>query len=293
MPETVNRNYKDRLFRLVFREKKDLLDLYNAIRGTNYTDTEALEINTLEGALYMKMKNDISFLIYNILNLYEHQSTFNPNMALRGLLYLSDEYRRYIATEELNLYSSKLMRIPMPQYFIFYNGLQEVEERTVLPLSDAFINQDAKDESCLEFKAIMLNINYGHNKELLEQSVKLKHYAQFVAKIREYLAQGLGIEEAARQAVDDCIKNGILAEILSANRAEVLNLVLTEYDEESHIAGEKEISYEEGYDKGYDKGESRMANLYVKLQEDGRLEEYSKAVLDKEYLHRLYQEYDL
>ena len=293
MPETVNRNYKDRLFRLVFREKKDLLDLYNAIRGTNYTDTEALEITTLEDVVYMKMKNDVSFLIHNILNLYEHQSTFNPNMALRGLLYLSDEYRRYIATEELNLYSSKLMRIPMPQYFIFYNGLREVEERTVLPLSDAFINQDAKGESCLEFKAIMLNINYGHNKELMEQCVKLKHYAQFVAKIREYLAQGLGIGEAARQAVDDCIKNGILAEILSANRAEVLNLVLTEYDEESHIAGEKEISYEEGYDKGYDKGESRMANLCVKMQEDGRLEEYSKAVLDKEYLHRLYQEYDL
>ena len=91
-----NRNYKDRLFRFVFKNKKDLLDLYNAINGTNYDDPEELEVNTLENVLYLSMKNDLSFLIDAELNLYEHQSTYNPNMPMRGLLYFAGVYNRHI-----------------------------------------------------------------------------------------------------------------------------------------------------------------------------------------------------
>lgn len=70
---TVNRQYKDRLFRMVFSRKEDLLSLYNAINGTSYSNPDDLEVATLENALYLSMKNDLAFLLDVVLNLYEHQ----------------------------------------------------------------------------------------------------------------------------------------------------------------------------------------------------------------------------
>ena len=118
----INAKYKDRLFRWIFSSKKELLDLYNAVRGTNYTDPEALEITTLEDVVYMGFKNDISFLVDDVLNLYEHQSTYSPNMPVRGFLYLADIYRKYLESRDENLYSSRLVQLPFPQYLVFYNG---------------------------------------------------------------------------------------------------------------------------------------------------------------------------
>ena len=109
-----DRKYKDRLFRLVFSDKKDLLDLYNAVNGTDYQNPEELEVNTLENVLYLSMKNDLSFLIDAELNLYEHQSTCNPNMPMRGFLYFGDLYSAYIALREINLYSSTAKQFPIP-----------------------------------------------------------------------------------------------------------------------------------------------------------------------------------
>ena len=92
----INRQYKDRLFKRIFRDKKDLLELYNAMNDTNYSNPEEIEVNTLEGVVYMGMKNDVSFLFTEVLNLYEHQSTFNPNLPLRGLLYFAKLYQKII-----------------------------------------------------------------------------------------------------------------------------------------------------------------------------------------------------
>lgn len=202
----------------------------------------------------------------------------------------------YTATWKLNLYSSKLVHLPMPQYVVFYNGIRVAEDRTELQLSDAFLVPADTVVPSLELKVVMLNINYGHNKELLQQCIKLNHYSQFVAKIREYQALGMEIEAAVNQAVDDCIRNGILAEILSANRAEVLNLILTEYDEQSHIASEKEISYAEGIEEGIAQGVqfiSRLNELTRLLLQDGRTEDILHGTEDPEYQKELLKEYGL
>ena len=106
----LNRNYKDRLFRLAFQEKKDLLDLYNAVSGRQYTNPDDLIITTLADAIYLGMKNDISFLVSDVLNLYEHQSSFNPNMPVRGLNYFADTYREYIDRNGFDIYGEKLSR---------------------------------------------------------------------------------------------------------------------------------------------------------------------------------------
>ena len=119
----VNRKYKDTLFRALFSERKHLLSLYNAVNETNYTNEEDLEINTLENVIYLKMKNDISFLFGFSLNLYEHQSSVNPNMPLRDLFYVADLLQKIV--KDRNLYSSSLVGIPTPKFVMFYNGTDE------------------------------------------------------------------------------------------------------------------------------------------------------------------------
>ena len=151
----VNRMYKSRIFAMLYQEKKELLDLYNAISGKHYEDPELLEINTLENAIYMTMKNDLSFLIDFRLSLYEHQSTYSPNLPLRNLFYISDLYSGM--TKNSNLYGTKLVEIPAPQFVIFYNGIKEMPDRTVLRLSDAYSVKD--EHPALELAAVMLNIN--------------------------------------------------------------------------------------------------------------------------------------
>lgn len=244
----VNRKYKDHLFRFIFQDKKDLLDLYNAVNGTEYANPDKLTITTLQDVVYLGMKNDVSFLIGNYMNLYEHQSTFCPNMPLRGLLYFTEMYRSYIEANGLNLYGSKQVTLPTPKYIIFYNGTQDEPERMELRLSDAFEEKDS--EAALECKALMLNINYGHNKELMKKCKRLDDYAYFIQEIRNYLQEGYSLERAAEKAISECIEENRLADILRQNRAEVLNLLLTVYDKKLHEKTLREEAREEGINIG-------------------------------------------
>ena len=231
----VNRKYKDRLFRIVFREKEDLLDLYNAVNGSAYDNPEELEIMTIEDVIYVHMKNDVAFLLSDLLNLWEHQSTFNPNMPARGLSYFSQLYQQYIEKYGVNLYSSKQKKLPFPQYIVFYNGEKDMPERMELRLSDAFFTKSGKKfhkQPAVEVVADMININVEKNAALMAQCQKLKEYAQFIDLVRKKLQQADDKEEAMQQAVDECIEKGILAEILYKNKMEVIEVFLTEYDEE-------------------------------------------------------------
>ena len=161
---TVNRTFKSTVFIMVFEDKKNLLELYNAMTGKNYTDPELLEINTLENAVYMSMKNDLSFLIDGRLSLYEHQSTYNPNLPLRFLIYISQLYAGMTRNE--NLYGTKVVQIPPPEFVIFYNGEKDIPEETPLRLSDMY-RIKVKDPK-LELEAVMLNISGSNNSRLKE-----------------------------------------------------------------------------------------------------------------------------
>ena len=224
-----NRNHKDGLFRMVFSKKKDLLELYNAINGTAYENEEDLEVNTLENVLYMTMKNDVSFMIGNTLNLYEHQSSYNPNMPLRGLFYFARILSKYTEKRKMNLYSSSLQKIPVPRFIVFYNGRKGEPDRKTLRLSDAF----EQEGGCLECEAVMLNINFGHNQELMEKCQRLEEYAIFIEKVREYaLDDRLELGEAIAGAMEECIAKGILADVLMDQRAEVYAVILETFDKE-------------------------------------------------------------
>lgn len=249
----VNRTHKDRLFRLVFSDRRNLLQLYNAMRGSSYQNPEDLIITTNNDVIYMGMKNDVSFLIDEVLNLYEHQSSFNPNMGLRGFLYLADSYRKYIEFNEIYLYGSTPVNLPVPQYVVFYNGSKEEPDRSEIRLSDLFMQADGI-EPCIEVTAVMLNINKGHNRELMEKCRILWEYAEFIGRIRENQRADMTLEEAVNDAVESCIRDSILAEFLKAHRAEVIEVVLTEYDEKGYIAYEKKLSREEGHKEGRREG---------------------------------------
>lgn len=241
---SAKRTYKDSLFRMVFREKKELLSLYNAINGTSYEDPDELMVTTIEDVLYMGRKNDVSFLIQDVLNLYEHQSSWNPNMPLRGLFYISMLYQGYVNQNDLDIYSGVLLKLPTPRYVVFYNGTRNEPDRVEMRLSDSFIKKG--DSPCLECTALALNINYGHNQELMKACRKLPEYAYLVEKVREYLNQGLMLEPAVDKAVQHCIEADILKQFLLKHRAEVKQVILTEYDEKRHAR----TLFEEGKELG-------------------------------------------
>ena len=270
---TVNREYKSSIFAMLFRDKTKLLELYNAISKTEFTDPDLLKVVTLENAIYMGLKNDLSFIVLEIrLYLYEHQSTPNPNMPLRDLLYVADEFSDL--TKDMNLYGSRKIRIPAPHFFIFYNGEEERPDRDVLKLSDLYYEKE--EDPSLELKAIALNINKGHNPELMETCQTLREYAEYTDRVRQY-AKEMPLEEAVERAITECIREGILEDFLKKNRAEAMKVSIYEYDAQKHIEMEKKDSYQAGRNDGYQAGredgyQAGKDDGYQAGKDDGRTE---------------------
>ena len=298
----VQRNYKDSIFRMLFKDKKNLLSLYNALNKTDYTDLDGLEITTLENAVYMNYKNDVSFVFDFELMLYEHQSTVNPNMPLRDLFYVADILQK--RTYDKDLYGSKLIRIPSSRFVVFYNGTEPRPERQTLRLSDAY--EKKQDTPELELTVTMYNINYGCNEEIMDTCRTLKEYAMYVEQIRTYAKQ-MPLAEAVENAVDKCITEGILADFLRNNRAEAIKVSIYEYDEELHFRTLRDEGYESGYAEGHEsgytkghesgfseghevgleQGESRLNKLYAILIESNRLDDLIRATQDRSYQEQL------
>ena len=244
-----NQKYKDTVFRMLFSDKKNLLSLYNAINRTEYDDPEKLQTVTLENAIYMGMKNDLAFIIDMNLFLYEHQSTYNPNIPLRDLFYISAEYQKLV--DRKSLYASSLQKIPAPYFIVFYNGTEKQEEYWENSLSDAYENLNGEPK--LELKVITLNINEGHNRELLEQCQTLREYAQYVTKVRKY-AKEMNLDEAVERTVNECIQEGILKDFLRANRNEVIAMSIFEYDKKEEEKKLRKAEYEAGIQVGRQEG---------------------------------------
>ena len=139
---TVRRTYKDTVFRKIFNNKENLLALYNALNGTHYNNPEDIEIITLDNALFLKMKNDIAFLVStDQICLVEHSSTVCLNYPLRSLLYLTKEYQAILKQRNQDILSYTQVKIPTPRCIVLYNGPAQRPEREVMKLSDAFANQ--------------------------------------------------------------------------------------------------------------------------------------------------------
>lgn len=273
------RTYKDTMFRMLFKDKVNLLSLYNALNGTHHTDPDELEVVTLENAVYMNMKNDVAMVLDNTLSLYEHQSTLNSNMPLRSLFYVSKELQAWTRNEDL--YSSSMIRIPAPVFVMFYNGTKVTEDVWEQRLSDMFLRQDA--EANLELTVKCYNVRAGHNRKLLAACRTLGEYALYVERIRTY-AKDNPLEEAVERAITECIDEGILADFLKKNRTEAMEVCLYEYDEEKHIKNERRLAFEEGLEQGEKRGLERgIETLILDNLEEGRTEETILCKLQKRF----------
>ena len=251
----------DHLFIAIFgknteRSKRWRLELYNALNNTNYTDPDALELNTLENVIYIKMHNDVSFLVDSQMTLYEHQRTTNPNMPLRGFFYFAQLYQKYIDSKGELIGTSTLIKIPNPNYIVFYNGATERDEDYELKLSDAFMNDDKSGK--FEWTARVLNINKEYNLPLQKKCKPLYDYIQFVSRINENKEKGMSIGEAVDEAVDWACEQNLLEGYIREQKAEVKMNLLTEYDEEAYIR----IWRRDGINQGkQEKAEEAAINL--------------------------------
>ena len=288
-PTTI-RQYKDNVFCLLYRDKNNLLDLYNGLNDTNYTNVDDLTVTTLKGGVYMKYKNDASFVFGQDLYMFEQQSSRNPNMPLRFLHYLSDVYRQMYNNSDLH--RSTMLKIPVPHFVTFYNGKQPLEAESTLRLSDMYekkmdcpelelvvrvinintgviINKKSLDNEknniinginqSYDFDKSNKNINAGntinsrtYSSEFLSKCETLKDYMTFVNKVRVKTdIEKIDIRTAVIEAVDECIAENVLSEFFRNHREEVITVSIYEYDEEGHL----EIVKEEGRQLGIAEGE--------------------------------------
>lgn len=300
----LHRDVKDRLFRFLFeKDKEALLQLYNALNDTDYKEASDLQVVTIESAVYVVMKNDLAFVLAGTVNLYEHQSTYNPNMPVRFLIYLAEEYQKLIGQAQLSLYGSTRIELPTPRCVVFYNGEKDLPEESVLKLSDAFIDKERQAD--VELQVRVLNINYGCNKALMDKCRTLAEYAEFVAISRRYAAGGMSMKEALNAAIDDCLKQGILYETLREHRSEVLGMLLEEFDADKYertirMEGKEEGRKEgreegkrEGKKEGVQEGIDRANKLTRRLLAENRTEDLQRALADAAYQEKLFRELDL
>ena len=257
-----NPEHKDRLFKFIFgrqteESKRWRLQLYNALSGTNVTDPDELKINTIENVIYITMHNDISFLVDSEINLYEEQSSYNPNMPLRGYLYFAALYQMYLKENRKNLISSSRVMIPTPKFYVFYHGGPKNPERWKMKLSDSFLNPDETGD--FQWTATVINLNPDHNSVLNKNCTPLYHYVKFATLISENRKSGMNKQEAIEKAVDYAIEKDLLEGFFKIHRAEVIGMCLTEFDEEEAKRIWHEDGYTEGLSKGRAEGESKKA----------------------------------
>ena len=252
------RNYKDSLFRNIFKDKKRLCSLYNALSGENISPRD-ITINTLRGTFYNDIKNDISFEVGNhTVVLMEHQGSWNPNMPLRMLWYIGKLYRRHIDVDMA--YHSKMVKIPAPKFYVLYNGTKDEPEHRIMRLSEAFEGES----NSLELLADSYTINLAKGQKLLDSCYELRCYSVFVAKVQEYLAAKQELSQAIKSAVRYCRDNELLKEYFKEHEMVVLDMVTFKWDDKRA----REIAKEEGIEEGMEKG---MLKTLCSLVKDGIL----------------------
>ena len=246
----INKNYKSSVFTELFGTDEKIIELYCAIDGKPYPENAEIKINTLQDALFMDRLNDVSFTIDDkLIVLVEHQSMINENMPLRALYYISRLYEKIV--ESRNIYRKKLVKIPTPEFFVLYNGVEEYPDKCILKLSDAY--KVANNDIELELIVKVFNINKGHNAEIVQRSKTLDDYISFVDMIRAKLNSGKALESAIKEAMSFCIENGILRDFLETNGAEVANMLYVEWNWDDAL----EVAREEGVEEGIEIGAAK------------------------------------
>ena len=264
-----NKEHKDRLFNYIFgseENRKWTLQLYNAVNKSNYKDASLIEFNTLQNYLYVSMKNDTSFIIADTMSLYEHQSTYNPNMPLRMLRYVSNLYSKYIEENALDVYGVKLLRLPVPKLVVFYNGDKKIPEESMLKLSDSFAPEH-RDKSDIEVRVRMININYGENRNILQACRPLEEYSWLIDRIKNYRKTN-SLEQATTLAINEMPEYYEIKGFLKKHMAEVIDMMLAEDQEINALDLIARANKKAGEEIGEKRGEKRGEKKGLKTATD-------------------------
>ena len=241
-----NVQYRNSVFCSYFNDKPRLLSLCNALLNTNYPDPQELEITTLPGTFFNSQKNDISCMIRDkFLVVTEHQTLASENLPFRCLSYVTELLNNLVTNKRL-IYRKKLIRFPVPEFFVLYDGNENEPLRKEMLLSEAF----GGDSHSLELRVVAYNINYGAGQPLLEKCSFLKDYCIFVSKVKEHLAVGMKHDEAIKNAVHYCLDHGIMKDYLEENAKEVFNMARLEWDINEAKAAWQDEAREEGQEEG-------------------------------------------
>ena len=260
------REYKSSVFAMLYEDKENLLDLYNGVNGTSLKNADDIIVNTLtdkdgvESGIFMKVKNDVSFIFDAYLNLYEHQSTVNGNIPLRMLLYVAKLIHVLVPGKEL--YREKAVLLPSPRFVVFYNGTKDMPAKVELKLSDQYKIQQKEPD--LELKVTIYNIASDVGADILTKSRTLCEYTEFVERTRKAL-EGKDTDEARHKAmsevIDQCISDGILEKLLKERRDEIMETSIFQYDQEAHEAA----LFQDGYETKQEELEKETENPTITI----------------------------
>ena len=262
MEKAGDREYKSSVFTMLLKEKANALDVFNALNGTDHKNEEDLEIRMLESAVYLSFRNDASFIIADTLNLYEHQSTYNPNMPLRDLIYAANLFADIVKDE--NLFGKKLVQLPEPRFVTFYNGTEQRPPIEILRLSDAYMVKT--DQPQLELCCTVINMNPGCNVGFMEKCRVLSEYTVFVEKVRLY-QKTMSLEDALERAIDECIQEHVLEDFFKRQKAEVMSMSVLEFNLEKQLMFAREEGKQAGILEGKQAGlsEGKQTGSDLKL----------------------------
>ena len=238
-----NRKIRDTVFCHFMSNESHLLSLCNALNDTGYDESSDITINTLEGSFFSNIKNDISFLLNNLMVvLIEHQTTINPNMPLRFLSYVDELYKRYTSTSHKKIYGDDLLKIPAPEFYVFYDGNDISFEQQTLKLSDAFETQSDK----LELTVHVYNLADGMNDELKRKCLPIGEYSIFSNAYKHFRQQKMEIDHAVDAAIKYCLENNVMVDYLKNNQKEVIDMFGFEWNEKEEREALLEIGEERG-----------------------------------------------
>ena len=238
-----NRKIRDTVFCHFMSNESHLLSLCNALNDTGYDESSNITINTLEGSFFSNIKNDISFLLNNLMVvLIEHQTTINPNMPLRFLSYVDELYKRYTSTSHKKIYGDDLLKIPAPEFYVFYDGNDTSFEQQTLKLSNAFETQSDK----LELTVHVYNLADGMNDELKRKCLPIGEYSIFSNAYKHFRQQKMEIDHAVDEAIKYCLENNVMVDYLKNNQKEVIDMFGFEWNEKEEREALLEIGEERG-----------------------------------------------
>ena len=281
-----NKEVKSSAFAAYFGEPGNAARLFEALEPGVKVLPEEIDFTTLNGVLFMARKNDLAFTVKKkVLVISEHQATINLNMPLRDAIYYGRNMEKLI--EPKALYRKQRIPLPTPEFYVFYNGNDDYPAEEILRLSDSYLEKT--EEPMLDLTVKVININFPENHPILERCRPLYEYSWFIQRIKDCQKAGRNRDEAIVQAIKDCLEAGMMADFLAEHGSEAVNMLYTEFNMEDAL----EVRFEEGVEKGITKSEERQSMLYKKMKKDGRIADYLKGMEDMDYLHTLYEEYDL